>query len=269
MPVSSQVAALPFDVRPGEVGANLATVQSGLREAAAQGAQLLVLPEKWTTSFMPSYSDSILIESEEALQVLHAEAESLGVCVIGSAPTAAASGKPFNEIHYLGAGGLRRPYRKRILFSPTGEGRQVQRGDTLPVTLDTPVGRVCAVVCYDLRFPEVTREAFYQGADLLVVPAQWPHPRTEVFDLLACARACENQMWLLACNRAGVAGLDGKHLMEFPGAASLIDPMGVPAAETTEGKLLMGEVDFAQTVSVRKKVPCARDLKMAGLWPDG
>ncbi|MBT5120932.1 MAG: hypothetical protein HOM34_09450, partial [Planctomycetes bacterium] len=265
------VAALPFDVRPGEVQANLQSALDGVRGAASSGARLLVLPEKWTTSFLPCYSSEVVAESELALASLHEEAESLDLCVIGSAPAASSDtggGKPFNQVHYLGAGGLRRPYHKRILFSPTGEGRQVARGDALPITLETPVGRVCAVVCYDLRFPEVTREAFYQEADLLVVPAQWPLPRLGVFDLLARARACESQMWVLACNRAGVAGLDSKHLMEFPGSSSLIDPMGEVVTASADGELLVGQIDLDLSARVKKIVPCARDLKMAGLWPE-
>ena len=162
---------------------------------------------------------------------------------------------------------MHRPYAKRVLFSPTGEGRQVARGEVLPPVLPTPLGAVCAVVCYDLRFPELTREAFYQPADLLAVPAQWPHPRTAVWELLCRARACENQQWLLSCNRAGTAGLDGKHLMDFPGTALLVDPDGEIAARRDDGGLLVAEMDLDRSAACRKRVPCLRDLKLAGLVP--
>ncbi len=268
MSPSSLLAAFPFDVRPGEVGANLATVRAALEQAAAAGACLLLLPEKWTTSFLPRYEAEHLCASDAALNEVHQRAEALGMVVVGSAPSGGAEGeKPFNEVHFLGTGGDRRPYRKRLLFSPTGEGWQVRRGEGLPQVIDTACGRACAVVCYDLRFPELTRQAFYQDADLMLVPAQWPRPRCAVFDLLARARAAENQCYVLACNRAGRAGLDGRHLMEFPGTARLFDPLGDEVASLCDGSLLLAELDLDLVATVRRQVPCARDLREAGLWP--
>lgn len=296
MSAKSIICASPFDVRPGEVGVNLNRALEAVEKAQGAGAGLLALPEKWPTSFMPSYSAAMVEESEQALAVVHKAAEKAGLTVIGSAPSPAllqGSGegssvelvekdgrvKPFNQVHYLGAGGDRRPYNKRVLFSPTGEGRQVARGDGLPLTLETPVGMVCALVCYDMRFPELTREAFYQGADLLVVPAQWPVPRINIFELLSLARAAENQSWLLSCNRAGEASMDGladspaqrkkpPRVHKFPGTAMAVDPLGNVAARTDDGHFLTATMDLAFQREVRKKVPCARDLGQAGLWPE-
>jgi omega-amidase len=300
------ISAFPFDVRPGEVDANLKQVLQAIERAQGVGAGLLALPEKWPTSFLPSYDAALLNATERALQVVQAAAQRAELTVVGSAPCWTMEGdgketllvgedsgnqkKPFNQIHFLGAGGDRRPYSKRVLFSPTGEGWQVARGTGLPQTLATPVGQVCALVCYDLRFPELTRHAFYQGADLLVVPAQWPHPRTGIFELLSQARAAENQSWLLACNRAGRAALEGRpnpqtdsssqtpnpqaaaakrppRVMDFPGTAMAVNPFGDVAKRSDDGDFLVAEIDLALMAEVRKKVPCARDLKQAGLWP--
>ncbi|NQU50793.1 MAG: hypothetical protein HQ519_19245 [Planctomycetes bacterium] len=281
------ISAFPFDVRPGEVDANLKQVLQAIERAQGVGAGLLALPEKWPTSFLPSYDAAMLAATDKALQVVQKEAEQRDLTVVGSAPCLPTGDggkdtllvgngitnqkKPFNQIHFLGAGGDRRPYSKRVLFSPTGEGWQVARGTGLPQTLATPVGQVCALVCYDLRFPELTRHAFYQGADLLVVPAQWPHPRTGIFELLSQARAAENQSWLLACNRAGRAALEGRptpsRIMDFPGTALAVNPLGEVANRSDDGDFLVAEMDLQLMAGVRKRVPCARDLKQAGLWP--
>jgi omega-amidase len=307
MPSPPIICAFPFDVRPGEVDVNLRRVLEAVERAHAAGAGLLALPEKWPTSFLPSYTTAMVDDAERALAVVHEAAERVGLTVVGSAPSpvlvgresagsvkgdASESGsrgrtKPYNQIHFLGAGGDRRPYNKRVLFSPTGEGWQVARGVGMPQTLETPVGKVCALVCYDLRFPELTREAFYQGADLLVVPAQWPHPRTAIFELLSQARAAENQSWLLSCNRAGSASLDSQpvtlgdpmanpsaqkrkppRIMDFPGTAMAVNPLGEIAARTDDGEFMTVAMDLEFQRQVRKKVPCARDLRQAGLWPE-
>ncbi len=265
------ICAFPFDVRPGEVDVNLRQVLTAIERAQGAGAGLLALPEKWPTSFLPSYSEAMVADSERALQQVHEAAERVGITVIGSAPCATPeSSKPLNQIHFLGAGGDHRPFSKRILFSPTGEGRQVAPGSGFPQTLETPVGRVCALVCYEIRFPELTREAFYQDADLIVVPAQWPYPRTKVFELLSYARAAENQSWLLSCNRSGQASLDGSksRVLEFPGTALAVDPLGNVAVRVDDGEFLTCKMDLDFQREVRKKVPCARDLRLAGLWPE-
>lgn len=270
MPV--RVAACPFDVRPGEVAANLERVLAAVEQAADAGALLLALPEKWTTSFQASYDAAILDASEAALAEVHAAAAARGLTVVGSAPGAGGaapdpSGRPYNELHLLGAAGDLRPYRKRMLFSPTGEGRQVARGDGLPLAVDTPAGRVLGIICYDLRFPEVVREALYQQADLLVCVAQWPWPRVPLFELLTRARAAENQLWTLSCNRAGEAALDGRQALRFPGSALLCGPLGEVEARVDDGGLLVAEMDFAVSAEIRRTVPLKRDLERAGLWP--
>lgn len=263
-----RLAACPFDVRPGEVARNLARALAAVEEAAAAGALLLALPEKWTTSFLPGYTPELLAATEQALAAVHAAAAARGLTVIGSAPGGSSpEGRPYNELHLLGAAGDLRPYRKRMLFSATGEGRQVARGDGLPQVVETPAGRVLGVICYDLRFPEIVREALYQQADLLVCVAQWPYPRVPLFELLSRARAAENQLWGLSCNRAGEAALDGHAPMRFPGSALLCGPLGEVAARVDDGTLLVADADFGMSTEVRVKVPIRRDLERANLWP--
>ncbi|HEX9792591.1 MAG TPA: beta-ketoacyl-ACP synthase 3 [Planctomycetota bacterium] len=261
-----RVAALPFDVRPGEVAANLASALAGLESAHRAGAALLVLPEKWTTSFLPAFDAAVRAASDAALARMHHEAAALGMVVLGSAPGGTGD-KPWNEVHLLGAAGDLRPYRKRVLFSPTGEGRQCAAGDALPGTLPTALGRIAAVVCYDLRFPELTRRAFFDRADLLAVPAQWPSERADTFELLARARAAENQCWVLACNRSGRAALGAERVLDFPGTAFLFDPLGREIARSDGGDLLVGEADYEFAAEVRQRVPCERDARRSGLGP--
>lgn len=253
-------------MRPGEVAVNLAVVLHAVDRCIAAGVQLLVLPEKWTTSFLPEFSAAMRAQSDAALETVHARAEKGGLIVVGSAPGGEGD-KPSNALHMLGAAGNLRPYRKRMLFSPTGEGRQVERGETQPVAIDTPTGKIIGVICYDLRFPEICREAMYQEADILICCAQWPWPRVPVFELMSRARAAENQIWTLSCNRAGEASLGNGDPMRFPGSALVIDPLGEVHERIDDGGLLITEIDLDVAAKVRKNVPLARDLKKAGLWP--
>jgi len=262
---TTRLAAWPFDVRPGQVPANLDQAREGLERARTAGARLLLLPEKWTTSFLPAYDEAVLRASEEALELLHREAAAAGLLVAGSAPGPSGGRRPWNEFHLLGGPALLRPYRKRFLFSPTGEGRQCRPGEDPPRLFPGPAGleRAGAVVCYDLRFPEAVRPLFYAGLELLLVPAQWPVPRAQAFELLVRARALENQCFVLACNRSGRASLGGERVLDFPGTALLAGPAGELRARSREGAFLLAEADPGQLREARRKIPCLRDLRRA------
>jgi predicted amidohydrolase len=92
--------------------------------------------------------------------------------------------------------------------------------------VQTSLGPVAALVCYDLRYPELLREQAGLGANLLVVPAQWPAARVNHWRILVQARAIENQMFVVAANRCGttdetafgghsmIVGPDGSILLE-------------------------------------------------------
>jgi predicted amidohydrolase len=260
------VSALPFDVRPGDVASNLEVVLDGVERAAAAGARLLLLPEKWTTSFVPETGEELRRASDAALATVHDRASACGLTVVGSA-LGGRGVRPTNEQHLLGESGDLRPYAKRMLFSPMDEASQCAAGEGLPVVVPTPVGRLAAVICYDVRFPELTRPAFHGQADLLVVPAEWPRPRHQVLELLVRARAVENQCWVLCCNRAGSFQHGGKQV-EFPGTALLADPQGREVARTDDGELLVAEIDHELTRRARALIPCAEDLARAGLHPE-
>ena len=258
------VAAFPLDIRPGEVGENLESVL-GFLEGLPEQVRIVLLPEKWTTSFLVEFSPSMLEQSNQALERVHGYATAHNLVVVGSAPSGDGP-KPSNETHVLGVCGNLRPYRKQMLFSPTGEGRQVLRGNQPPQLVTTPWASLSTLICYDLRFPEITRQAFYDRADILLVSAQWPSPRAGGFDLLVRARAAENQQWVLACNRSGKVTQGGRSF-EFPDSAWLVNPLGEVVASGCSAHPLVGEVDLEAAAQAQKQVPCARDLKAAGMWP--
>ncbi len=265
MPI--KVAAFPFDVRPGLVKENTRRVLEVIERCRQEQVRLLVLPEKWTTSFMVDYSDELRKQSSAALAQVHLAAAACDLIVVGSAADGEGP-KPANVAHLLGAAGDLRPYAKRMLFSPTGEARQVERGNSQPIAVETAIGRIMPVVCYDMRFPEICREALYQQADILVCCAQWPTPRAHLFELLSRARAAENQVFTISCNRAGEAALDGMRPMKFPESALVVDPLGEIIARCDDGSLLLSEIDIEIAEKVRTQVPISRDLRKAGLWPN-
>lgn len=254
------VAAFQFDVRRGAVEANLAEVESGLREAARAGVRLVCLPEMWPTSFC-DVEPGILAASAAALARVRQLAGELGLLVCGSAFGEAGGGRPTNRLHVLDGGREILGYDKVHLFSPTAEAESFSAGAEPPATVTTDLGALSGVVCYDLRFGRLLRVPYLAGAEVLVVPAQWPTPRASHWRALVLGRAVEAQAFVVACNRLGT-DLVGRRRLElvFPGNSLIADPHGRALAEGDGRRgLVVARLDLSEARRLRARVPVRRD----------
>ena len=132
----------------------------------------------------------------------------------------------------------------------------------------TPVGpfRAAAAICYDLRFPELFRALALGGADLVLVPANWPVERMTAWTQLLVARAIENQCYVVGVNRVGRGG--GQ---QYDGRSAIVDPLGEVLA-TSQGRetLVTADLDPDHLAKVRETLPFLRDARQdlfPCLWP--
>ena len=253
-----------------QVAANLEQVLAGITRAAGEGAQLVVLPEMWPTSFTPGVQDSLLEESQAAVATVAGEGARLGLLVAGTAyGPRAAGGKPTNRLHLFDGGRDLLAYDKVHLFSPTAEPASFAAGRRPCPVVSTAIGRVAGMTCYDLRFPELTRAALRDGVELLVVPAQWPVPRVMHWRRLLAARAIDGLCFIAAANRSGTAVIGRRELeLEFPGEACILSPDGeVLDSVGPEGGLASSELDLAEVKRLRRQLPLRKDER-PGLYAD-
>jgi predicted amidohydrolase len=164
--------------------------------------------------------------------------------------------KVFNTVYVIDNGVLAGVYRKIHLFSLLGEDRAFSGGDSW-LLADTSIGKVGVIICYDLRFPELSRRLAVEGAQVICVPAQWPKPRQEHWRTLLRARAIENQLFVVSCNACGIIGK-----LDFFGMSMIIDPKGDVLAELGENA---GEIstplDLQAMTEWRAQIPCFNDRK--------
>jgi len=242
---------LQFDVKSGNIDSNLSRVEQGLAGIAASSNRIspgiIVLPELWATGFayekLPELSGKIpaLLEN---LKTLSAKYQ---VHIAGSLPEHSGHSY-YNTLFITAPTGLAGTYRKQRLFNPMQEDAFFTPG-TEPRPIQTDLGPLGALVCYDLRFPELLREQTTLGADLLVISAQWPVPRLDHWRILVQARAIENQMFVVAANRCGTTDdtLFGGHSM-------IVGPDGSILLEAGKNEECKGAIlDF-------EMVPTARTL---------
>lgn len=237
-----RVAVAQIDPKLGEVERNLEACVSYLEQASAHGAQLLVLPECAIPGYMFESPEQALPFAEEipgpSTETLQRECARLGTYVVCGMLERDGDALR-NSAVLVGPEGLAGTYRKAHLPF-LGVDRFVVPGDELPV-YETPLGRIGIEICYDLRFPELTRTLALRGADLIAHPTNFPLAARPQTEFITRARAAENRVYLLTSNRVGKEGW-----AEFCGWSQIVDPYGARLAEAgvDDETLLVAEVDL-------------------------
>jgi predicted amidohydrolase len=257
-----RVAVAQLEPRLAEPERNLEACIARLEEAAAAGAELIVLPECAIPGYMFESAEEALPYAEEipgpSCERLERECARLGLhAVCGLLER---DGDVLHNAAVLvGPDGLVGVYRKTHLPF-LGVDRFVVPGDELTV-YDTPLGRIGVEICYDLRFPEVTRTLALRGADLVAHPTNFPMAAKVQTELITVARAAENRIYLLTANRVGT-----ERRGEFCGWSQIVDPYGTRLAEAgeTEETLLLAEVDVARARDKDYVIPGEYELYLFG-----
>lgn len=237
-----RVAVAQTEPKLGEKELNLEACLARLEEAAAAGAQLLVLPECAIPGYMFDSAEEALPLAEEipgpSTEALEEACRRLDVWVVCGL-LERDSDQLRNAAVLVGPNGLTGTYWKTHLPF-LGVDRFVEPGDELNV-YDTPLGRIGLEICYDLRFPEVTRTLALKGAEIVAHPTNFPMAAKVQTEVITLARAAENRIYLLTANRVGK-----ERRGEFCGQSQIVDPYGKRLAEAgeTEEALLVAEVDL-------------------------
>jgi predicted amidohydrolase len=258
-----KLGIIQFDVKFGQIDANLATVLEEIDFLAKQKAELALLPEIWSSGFDNPHMAAHAERTPAILKALCDAAASHQMILAGSLPQAK-GGKIYNT-HYLvdADGSVAGAYQKVHLFSLTDEHKYFAAGNRA-VVCQTAIGPVGLMVCYDLRFPELCRRLALDGAGLVLVPAQWPLVRIAAWNALIKARAIENQLFMAAVNRCG-----NDRNQEYGGHSQVVSPTGEIYAMVEKGACsLCAEIDFAEMERVRARMPCLKERVPEAYGPE-
>ena len=243
--------------------ANLAAADRLTRAAAADGARLIVLPEKWTAMG----SDEDLRAGAETLEGPAAEwarssARELGVDLVAGSflERVAGAAKLANTSVHVGPDGeLKATYRKLHMFDVEVGGRCYRESDLEEPGEEIVLSRTAEGVelgmsiCYDLRFPELYRILAVRGARVLPLPAAFTLATTrDHWEALLRARAIENQAFVIAANQVGAH--PGGH--RSGGRSMIVDPWGVVLAQAQDSEgHIVAELDLARQREIRAQLP--------------
>jgi predicted amidohydrolase len=247
-----------------DVEANIAGADEHVRAAAADGATLIVLPEKWTVMGSP---EDLRVGAQpldgSAIAWARATAAELKLDLVAGSIAERVEGreKLSNASVHVGPNGeIKAVYRKLHMFDVEIEGKRYRESDTdepgeeVVVSQLEDGAKLGMSICYDLRFPELFRVLALRGARIVVLPAAFTLPTTrEHWEVLIRARAIENQVFVVAANQVGEH--PGGH--HSGGHSLIVDPWGTVLAHAdgeTPG-YIVAELDFAKQEDVRKRVP--------------
>ena len=254
-----KIACVQMDMKLGHSDENFALAAQLIEKAMESAPDVLVLPETWNTGFFPRENLADLADRDCARvkAQIGALARKFRVNIVAGSVANVRAGKVYNTACVFDReGNCIGSYDKTHLFSPMGEDRFFTAGDHLcRFSLD---GANCGIlICYDLRFPELSRSLALQGLDMLFVVSQWPEVRIPHLQTLTAARAIENQVFLVCCNACGTAG-DTR----FGGSSCILDPLGNPIARAGETEqILTGDCDLQILTSIRGSIPVFRDRR--------
>ena len=265
---NARLAAVQMISTP-RVDENLATAGRLIAEAAAQGAQLVALPEYFPIMGLRERDKVAVreVDGQGPIQnFLRDTACRHGIWLVGgSMPLVAASpDKVLNSSLVFNPLGERvARYDKIHLFGFEKNGERYDESasiepGTQPVSFETPIARVGLSICYDMRFPELYRRLGVN--DLLVIPAAFTETTGRAhWEILLRARAIENQCYVLAIGQGGLH----ENRRETHGNSMLIDPWGVVLTRRDKGEgVVIGDLDHARIAEVRASLPALKHRVM-------
>lgn len=232
-----------------------------ISDAAKEKPDVIVLPETWNTGFFPRENLAALSDADgkRVKCEIGALAKKFSVNIVAGSVANVKDGKVYNTAYVFDRkGSCIAEYDKTHLFTPMNEHGYFEKGDHLcKFTLDS---KECAVIiCYDIRFPELTRSLSITGLDVLFVVSQWPKVRIPHLLALTKARAIENQMFVVCCNSAGIAGET-----VYGGNSSIHDPWGetlVKAGDMEE--IISAECDMGIIDGIRSSINVFNDRRVS------
>lgn len=213
-----------------DVTASRLAVEAQVTETSPEEGDFVVLPEMCETGWT---SDAALCgrayeaASPPSIEWFSALAKRFRIWLQAGFAERLPGGRHANSVAILSPEGEHKAtYRKNFLFP--SEQSAFAAGDAI-VVLDLGPVRVCPLICYDLRFPELWRLATRAGAEAFTVSSSWPSVRHEHWRQLLVARAIENQALVIAANRTG-----NDPTLAYSGGSVAIDPLGLRVAECGE-----------------------------------
>ncbi len=249
------VAAIQMDCVLGEKQPNLEKAAQYIKQAAGKGAELITLPELFSTGYRTEAEDRQLAEQIPGFTTewLKDKSKTYHVYLAG----AILEYDPVDEQIYdtcilTGPEGYIGKYRKTHLWD--NEKERFSKGTDLPV-FKTAIGTIGLQICYEIGFPEISRIMALKGAEIIVCTSAFGMPRLYAWELATQSRALENGAFLIAANRTGT-----DKGTTFAGHSRIVNPQGsIFATLKEEEGYVIQTLNQEEILAQRERIPYLSD----------
>ena len=236
-----RVACVQMDVIFGDIDTNVTVITRAICDLAEKQVDIAVFPECCLAGYCINSAEE---RSKIGIDKSSADLVTIQTTVDATGVTAIFGFSEHTGGEYYNTAALFQPnyqpqfYRKTHL-PELGYDRFVTSGQELPV-FDTKFGKIALLICFDVKFPEPARIVALKGADVIFIPTNWPRGADISADVLAVARAAENKVFVVTCNRVGT-----ERGFSFIGKSKIISPMGqIIASAGAYEEVIIGDLDF-------------------------
>jgi len=271
-----RAAAVQLTATPDKAR-NLETADRLVRRAAADGARLVVLPEKWSVL---GHGEDLQAGAEPldgpAVTWAREAARELGIDLVAGSVSGRVEGeeKLRNTSLHIGPDGeIAATYRKVHMFDVEVDGTVYREsaheepGDEVVLSVTADGVELGLTVCYDVRFPELYRILAIRGARIVTVPAAFTLATTrDHWEVLVRARAIENQSFVIAANQVG----EHAEGLRSGGRSLIVDPWGLVLAQAADAEtVITADLDLDAQAAIRTRLPSLANRRPAAYrWPD-
>ncbi len=244
------VALVQTSLKWEDPEANRAALDTKLK-AFTYNADLIVLPEMFTTGFTMSPQNIKIDEGKKTLTWMKQKAKEKDAAIVGSI-VFSENGAFTNRLFFVEPDGKTSIYDKRHTFTLAGEDKVYEAGKERLV-VNYKGFKICPMICYDLRFPVWARNT--EDYDVLVYVANWPEPRITAWDTLLKARAIENMSYCIGVNRIGSDDVGHK----YPGHSVIFDGLGKDLVFSVNEEIVTASLSKKHIQNVRDKLKFLND----------
>lgn len=250
-----KAALIQLHTVPTEINLN---VEKGIRmlgEAADKGAELAIFPELWSCGYYLETFDfeAAVRENQWILEKFKALAVKNKMVIVLPLPQKI-DGKLYIGLSVIEKNGeIVKEYQKSFLWGR--EQNYFQHGKREYEPVDTSVGRLGMLICYDMEFPEPSRVLALKGAELIIAPSVWSIPAQNRWDIQLPARALDNTVFVVGVNNVEEGTC---------GHSKAVSPMGAVIAEASGDKeeVLICDINYEEIYKTREKIPYLKEYDM-------
>ncbi len=239
--------SLQLNLELGNTEKNMEKVKRYLEEV--KKGSLVLMPEMFSCGFDNENLSEHAKITPRIYKTLKAISKEKNLVISGTLPEKNRYGI-YNKAFIIDNGEIIFKRAKAKLFTPTGENKYFKAGKNNFDIAESSAGNLGVMICFELRFPNISYTLRKKGVEIILVPAQWGASRKEHLEALSKARAIETQSFVIVSDTVGKIGK-----VKYAGSSAIYDPWGKTLAflDNDEG-MICAEINLSEVDRVRKKI---------------